>query len=285
MTATTGGALDVSVIEPGHMEPLARFASQRPLAYNDFASLALLQPPEPRVWGATAGGEVVAAAIDDGLAMSVGGTEAGLAALAATIPDVAGKLVVAGREPEVAAFIGPELGATRRARAEHFMCVTRAELRMTPEDVPLRVAEEPDLPMLIGARARALEEEYGIPVPPDGHLYGELASAVKRAVAVRGVAIWVEDDHVAFTAQLIAKTDAAAMFGDLYTDPELRGAGRATRALTAFCGWLMSESQCVTLRVGTENMPAVRLYERTGFRVIDSFVSSLRDRPGDQPGS
>jgi len=129
--------------------------------------------------------------------------------------------------------------------------------------------------MLVRVRAAALEEEYGIPVEPGGELYTELASAVSRAVALQGVAIWTEDGGCAFTAQLIAKTPHASMFGDLYVDPALRGAGRATRALTAFCAWLMSESEQVTLRVGSSNHPALRLYERVGFEPVDAFLSSL----------
>jgi predicted GNAT family acetyltransferase len=121
-----------------------------------------------------------------------------------------------------------------------------------------------------------LEEEYGIPVERGGELHAELERSVTRAVRVKGVALWLEAGRVALTAQLISKTSVAAMFGDLYTDPALRGHGRATRGLTAFCSWLMTESQHVTLRVGTTNAPAVRLYERVGFSVVDSFESSLR---------
>ena len=56
--------------------------------------------------------------------------------------------------------------------------------------------------------------------------------------------------------------------------------GRATRALTAFCAWLMTESEHVALRVGTDNDDALRLYERVGFRTVDEFCSSLgKDAP------
>jgi GNAT superfamily N-acetyltransferase len=260
---------------------LARFAAQQPLVWADFASIAIIQPEEPRVWLAHEGDAVVAAAIDDGLAMSVGGTQTGLEAIAAEVEDLDSKLVVAGRTADVRTFVADAV-APRRERPEHFMAVGRGDLNLPFEAIPLRVANEDDLPMLVGVRSAALAEEYGIPVPVGSRLHTELSESVGRAVRLQGVAMWVEDGKCAFTAQLIAKTAEAAMFGDLFTDPALRGAGRATRALTAFCGWLMSESAHVTLRVGVENAPAVRLYERVGFRVVEDFCSSLGPRPDEE---
>jgi predicted GNAT family acetyltransferase len=257
-------------------DALAGFASERPIAWTDFASIALLQPDEPKVWIAVDENQLIrAAAIDDGLAMSVAGSVEGLAAIRSVAPNLQGKLVIAGRTEDVRSFVSEIEGDPRRERLEHFMSVTSAQLRHPVEAIPLRIATEADLPMLLRVRSAALEEEYGIEVPEHSTLYVELASAVTRAVALQGVAIWVEDGRCAFTAQLIAKTPSASMFGDLFVDPDLRGRGRATRALTAFCAWLMSESEHVGLRVGKDNAPAVRLYERVGFEVIDEFCSSL----------
>ena len=267
--------IDVRVAGRSDAEALGAFAAQRPLAWTDFASIALLQPDEPRVWVATGGdGAITAAAIDDGLAMSVAGHPDGLQAIAAAVPDVTNKLVIAGRTDEVRTFVA-SVDQERRERLEHFMAVARGQLRCPIEAIPLRIATAEDLPMLLRVRAAALEEEYGIPVPTGSKLYEELASAVTRAVSLQGVAIWVEDGACAFTAQLIAKTPTASMFGDLYVDPELRGEGRATRALTAFCTWLMTESEHVTLRVGASNDPAVKLYDRVGFEIVDEFCTSL----------
>lgn len=267
--------LDVCVATAADADVLATFASRHPLAWTDFASIAALQPDEPRVLLARdSDAVVVAAAIDDGLAMSIGGTPAGLRAIARELGDLDSKLVIAGRTEEVRTFVA-EARSPRRERPEHFMAVRPEALRQPVEPIPLRIAEADDLPMLLRVRAAALEEEYGIPVPVGSSLYGELATAVRRAVALQGVAIWVEDGQCAFTAQLVAKTPTASMFGDLYVDPAMRGSGRATRALTAFCSWLMTESAHVALRVGTNNAAAIRLYERVGFEVVDEFLSSL----------
>jgi predicted GNAT family acetyltransferase len=269
--------LHVRTAGPDDASALGAFAAQRPLAWTDFASIALLQPDEPRVWIACQEHDdvIVAGAIDDGLAMSIAGSHDGLRAIAATVPDLPGKLVIAGRTDEVRTFVADVPGAPRRERLEHFMAVGRGKLRCAVEAIPMRIATADDLPMLMRVRAAALEEEYGIPVPEGSDLYRELSSAVTRAVSLQGVAVWVEDGRCAFTAQLIAKTPEASMFGDLYVDTDLRGAGRATRALTAFCTWLMTESEHVVLRVGQANEPAVRLYERVGFETVDEFLTSL----------
>lgn len=279
MTATPPrGSLTIrqATVEDGDL--LREFAARRPLAWNDYASVASMPPGAPRVWmvldGDAADPELVAASIDDGLAMGVAGDPYALTELARHVPDLDDKLVIAGRREEVLAFVD-SAPTSRTRRDEHFMAVQQHEIRTPFSAVDLRIAERSDLPMLEEVRAAALEEEYGITVDRSGSLYGELVTAVRRAVDLQGVAIWVDEGRCAFTAQLISKTPVASMFGDLYTDPALRGEGRATRALTAFCTWLMTESTHVTLRVGVENTPAVRLYERVGFTVRDAFCSSL----------
>jgi predicted GNAT family acetyltransferase len=275
VSSTSGDAtIAVEVVTAAHMHDLADFAEGAPLVRADFASLAMMQAHEPRILGAWRGGMLVAAAIDDGLAMSIAGDGAGLRAIAARIPDLASKLVIAGRAVDVAAI--ESLVSNRYLRPEHFMTITQDKMLVPAEPIPLRVATPQDLPVLEQARLAALEEEYGIHVPRGSSLHNDLHDAVARAVDMHGVAIWVDDERIAFTAQLIAKTPTVAMFGDLYTDPALRGRGRATRALAAFCTWLMTESTHVALRVGTDNERAIRLYERVGFQVVDTFASSLR---------
>ena len=218
---------------------------------------------------------IVAAAIDDGLATSIAGDHDGLAAIGAWIEELDEKLVIAGPIDDVRS-IEQCTNAPRHFRPEIFMAVHRTEILVTAEPLPLRVATRADIAILAEARMCALEEEYDMVVERDGPLAHDLKVALELAVDIQGVAIWLEDGNVAFTAQLIAKTDAIAVFGDLYTDRKLRGAGRATRGLAAFCAWLMTESEHVGLRVGVDNIPARRLYDRVGFTAIDQFASSLR---------
>lgn len=272
--AVGANQLVVERVTAANAAALMRFAEREPLEFTDFGSIALTMPEEPRVLASWVGDQIVAAAIDDGLAMSVAGDHQALSQLALALPDSATKLVIAGRDGDVRAFT--QTLPPRRLRPEHFMAVRVERLRAAGQEAPLRIADPSDLPLLLDARVCALEEEYSMAVDRSGKLYTELEQAVARAVKMQGVAIWVDDGAIAFTAQLIAKTPEAAMFGDLYTDPRLRGAGRATIGLHSFCVWLMSESRHVTLRVGVDNQPALRLYERVGFERVGSFLSSLR---------
>ena len=276
--------ITVGSVDAETSSAIANFAAAAPLVRADFASLAQLQPDEPRIWTAWSAGTVRAAAIDDGLAMSVAGDPDALLKLRSAITNIDDKMVISGHVADVEIFAS-ECASERTLRHEHFMSLTRDQLPQLIEQVPLRVATTADLGLLEDARRRALEEEYGVVVGRGSQLDTELVRAVHRAVDMQGVAIWVEDGRVAFTAQLVAKTPVAAMFGDLYTDRELRGRGIATRALSSFCAWLMSESEHVTLRVGVSNAPAVRLYNRVGFHEVAEFASSLRrDGPLFSPG-
>lgn len=277
-------AHNLSLLGPDNAAEVIAFTEQEPLVCTDVGSIASMLPPEPRVLIARANesptSPIIATAVDDGLAVSIYGQEQGVEAIAHHLGDVSTKLVISGRVESVRTFLraaiahGPLDG--RQDRPELLMAVDQHSLVHCADPPPVRIANADDLPLLHEARRLALAEEYDIPVAPESELARDLTTAVGRAVSLGGVAIWVEDDRIAFTAQLIAKTPHAAMFGDLYTDPALRGAGRATRALSTFCSWLMTESAHVTLRVGTSNEPAVRLYERVGFRVVEPFLSSVR---------
>ncbi len=253
------------------------FAEQAELDRNDFASISMIVPDQPAVWMARVGpaGPVTAAIIDDGLAMAVAGDAHALSLLGSHRGDVEHKLVVSGLPDDVHAVLPAACDATRRIRDEHFMVLGETTAVPALGIPPIRVAEEGDVSLIHAGRIAALAEEYGIDISRKPRLAEDLLESVERAVAMRGVAIWVEDGRIAFTAQLASKTPVAASFGDLWVDPQLRGAGRATQGLAAFCSWLRHESRTVCLRVGVENERAIRLYERVGFTVRDRYVSSL----------
>lgn len=267
--------IEVRTVTDDDFSAVIEFAELRSLTRADFASLSLMRTRDPRMVAAWSGSTVIAAAIDDGLATSIAGDPDGITAIGSWIDDLDEKLVISGPVDSVR-MIEKCTASERHFRPELFMAVHTSEMRVVPEALPIRVATLDDIEVLAEARVCALEEEYDMHVERGGTLAQDLRSTLELAINMQGVAVWIEADRVAFTAQLIAKTQKIAVFGDLYTDPQLRGAGRATRGLAAFCAWLMTESEHVGLRVGVDNVPARRLYDRIGFTAIDSFASSLR---------
>jgi predicted GNAT family acetyltransferase len=87
--------------------------------------------------------------------------------------------------------------------------------------------------------------------------------------------VWMEGDRVAFKADCSSVTPEAVQLQGVWTDPELRRQGRATRAMTTLCHQLLKDTQSVTLFVNDFNDTAIRVYERVGFRRIGSMRTVL----------
>ncbi len=75
-----------------------------------------------------------------------------------------------------------------------------------------------------------------------------------------------ERGEITFHASANAQSADGAQLEAVWTAPERRGKGLATRALTDLSARLLRRLPRVVLGVATVNTPAVRLYERVGFQ-------------------
>jgi RimJ/RimL family protein N-acetyltransferase len=87
--------------------------------------------------------------------------------------------------------------------------------------------------------------------------------------------LWLEDDVIRFKAEASARTPSAVQISQVWTDPEARGHGYASRALRDLCRLLLETTPNVTLFVRTDNAPAIALYERIGMRKALEYRSIL----------
>jgi hypothetical protein len=87
--------------------------------------------------------------------------------------------------------------------------------------------------------------------------------------------LWLEDDVIRFKAEASAWTPSAVQIAQVWTDPEARGHGYASRALRDLCRLLLETTPNVTLFVRTDNAPAIALYERIGMRKALEYRSVL----------
>ncbi|MGH7611307.1 MAG: GNAT family N-acetyltransferase, partial [Candidatus Dormibacteria bacterium] len=81
--------------------------------------------------------------------------------------------------------------------------------------------------------------------------------------------------HVVFKAECSAVTAEAVQIQGVWTDPALRGEGRATRAMAELCHSLLKDTGTVTLFVNDFNLTAIHVYERVGFCRIGTMRSVL----------
>jgi predicted GNAT family acetyltransferase len=61
----------------------------------------------------------------------------------------------------------------------------------------------------------------------------------------------------------------------VWTDPEARGRGYATRGMADLIRLLLESTPAVTLFVRTDNAPAIALYDKVGMRRVLEYRSVL----------
>jgi ribosomal protein S18 acetylase RimI-like enzyme len=137
----------------------------------------------------------------------------------------------------------------------------------------LRRARRDDLERLLPACAAAHELELGIdPIARDAEGFRwRTAAQIEDGRSW----LWLEDDVVLFKAEASAWTPQAVQVSQVWTDPEARRRGYATRGLRDLFRLLLETTPTVTLFVRTENTPAIALYDRVGMRKVLEYRSVL----------
>ena len=122
-----------------------------------------------------------------------------------------------------------------------------------PGGTGLRAATPEDFERLLPACAAAHELELGVdPLKrdPDAFRWRTMAQIEEGRSWV-----WLEDGVVKFKAEASAWTASAVQLAQVWSDPEARGHGDATRALRDLCRLLLEKTPTVTLFVRTDNAP------------------------------
>ena len=142
-----------------------------------------------------------------------------------------------------------------------------------PGRTGLRAAELSDLDLLVPACALAHEGELGIdPLRRDADGFRWRT----RAQVEEGRSwLWEEAGVILFKAEASAWTPQAVQLQQVWTDPEARGAGNASRGLQDLIRLLLERVSTVCLFVRAENDPAIALYDRVGMTHVLDYRSVL----------
>lgn len=138
----------------------------------------------------------------------------------------------------------------------------------------LRPATSKDFDLVLPASAAMFEEELGYSPLDNGG--GHYRSRV-RAMLRHGHT-FIDVDHygeIIFKADLGTVTAKATQIQGVWINPRYRGRGLAAGYMAAVVNHALTFAPLVSLYVNDYNEPAIRTYERVGFRQIGTFATIL----------
>jgi len=107
----------------------------------------------------------------------------------------------------------------------------------------------------------------------------ERSKAIKKAIR-RGIVYgaYYEKELLASLATSTEILDSVALIRGVYTHPSFRNRGLATSVCSAISKELLSLSKEVILWVAKDNLPAIRVYEKIGFKKTKYILLGFKAR-------
>jgi RimJ/RimL family protein N-acetyltransferase len=148
-------------------------------------------------------------------------------------------------------------------------------------DTGVRLATEQDLEPLYLASARMHREEtLEDPLRKDP---GGFRSHVEHRVANNRSFVWFDRHRLIFKADISARGQRGVQISGVYTAPERRGQGLATRAMFDICDRLFEGgAPRIVLYVNDDNRPARRVYDKVGFEAAADYRTIFVDRSASE---
>jgi RimJ/RimL family protein N-acetyltransferase len=152
------------------------------------------------------------------------------------------------------------------------MAIERGAVRSHEPDIEVRRALTGEWLIVAQNSARMIEAELDYNPRTSGTEF----DANVRTMIERGL-WWVGlcDDEPAFFCSEGPRSAQTLQLQGIWTRPEMRGRGIATRALGSICSRLLRDVPTLSLYVNGFNVPAIALYERVGFAGVGEFKTLL----------
>lgn len=145
----------------------------------------------------------------------------------------------------------------------------------------LQEANLSEVDLLVQSGAAMNREELGIdPLLTEPAMF----RARVRGLIEQGRLYRVLDEKgVVFQAAVYSQTPLAAQIASVYTRPDQRSRGLATRALAEVCRLRLKTARACCLFVNDFNTPARRVYEKIGFQQVGEFRAIFLDDSAPEP--
>jgi predicted GNAT family acetyltransferase len=171
--------------------------------------------------------------------------------------------------------LGPPLVWTRR---EPLYVFSRLHARAAPQPdtqggpaARIERASERELDEVVENSARQYVEDLKI----DRRAEDPRGFRDRHALELRDGRWWIlrEGRRIAFQVHVGASNDCTVQIGGVFTPPDLRQRGHATRGVRGICEVLLERHPAVSLFCDEANRTARAVYERAGFRSVLHFRS------------
>ncbi|TNM27315.1 GNAT family N-acetyltransferase [Streptomyces sedi] len=174
------------------------------------------------------------------------------------------------------ALLEPHWGPAREVRARQPLLVTRSVPAEVPPDPLVRRMRRDEMPLVLPAAVDMFTEEVGIS-PLDADDGGLTYQArVAEIVGAGRCFARVEEGRVVFKAEIGAVTPQTCQLQGVWTAPDRRGEGLATRGLATVLRHALDETApLVSLYANDFNAPALAVYRRLGFTESGALMSVL----------
>ncbi|HZP56116.1 MAG TPA: GNAT family N-acetyltransferase [Dehalococcoidia bacterium] len=146
---------------------------------------------------------------------------------------------------------------------------TMIRMLVTPDRFrPVRAPVE----RLSGRDVRELNRLYRTDGVPSFYTSRQIDDAVYFGARRDGALVSVAGTHV------ISSASGIAVVGNVYTHPRFRGMHLAEATTSAVTQLLLQSCREVVLSVDPTNLPAVRAYERLGYREVERLIEGAAER-------
>jgi RimJ/RimL family protein N-acetyltransferase len=144
------------------------------------------------------------------------------------------------------------------------------------DEPPVRQGRASDLDIIAANSAQMMVGELGY--DPRDHRTNFM-QGIARIIERGWWWVWIEDGELRFQCNIGSRTAQTAQIQGVWTPPQFRGRGYATRAMRAICRHLLNDIPTLSLYVNDFNEPAMALYERVGFERVGEFATYLFNEP------
>ena len=95
---------------------------------------------------------------------------------------------------------------------------------------------------------------------------------IQVLIAQKRILIHESNDEIVFVIEVGTRAKIGAQIGSTYVPPKFRNQGIGTKGMRGVINHLLKESQCITMLVNEKNKPAMRCYEKSGWKYHKDFL-------------